>query len=133
MTSPRNLAIIAHVKNFIKSFLNRRSLSDLARDMLDSLAPDEWIVQYEHSEEGQTRQGRAMAVSLKRILAKARKEGVPLGIDTGVRYSLEEAYIDRQRFIAKICGRLDIEKTFTALAGMMLFGMVLILCALAAS
>ncbi len=124
--------MILLVKNIISAFINRRSLSDLARDMLDSLDPDLWLKEYEERDEGRTRTGRAMDASLKRILAKARKEGVPLGVDTGIRYSLEEAYIDRQRFIAKICGRLDLEKTVTGLAGLALLCMVLILIALAA-
>ncbi|MGN0909655.1 MAG: hypothetical protein ACI4NA_08530 [Succinivibrio sp.] len=125
--------IVCVKKNILKKLLARRSLMDLAREMLESLDPDEWLSEYEASEEGSSRSGRAMAGSLKRILAKARKDGVPLGVDTGIRYSLEEAYIDRQRFIAKVCQRLDLERTFTGLAGLALLCMVLILCALAMS
>lgn len=124
--------MISCVKNIISAMWNRRSLSDLVRDMLDSLDPDLWLSEYRQSEEGRTRGGRAMASSLERILAKARKEGVPLGVDTGIRYSLEEAYIDRQRFIARICGRLDLEKTAAGLAGLALLCAVLILLAIAA-
>ncbi|GEM_PF-4734872 len=121
------------VKNIISAIWNRRSLSDLVREMLDSLDPDLWLSEYRQSEDGRTRTGRAMAASLERILAKARKEGVPLGVDTGIRYSLEEAYIDRQRFIARICGRLEMEKTASGLAGLALLCLVLILCAVVSS
>ncbi|MDD6318591.1 MAG: hypothetical protein PUA61_07060 [Succinatimonas hippei] len=95
--------------------------------MLESFDPDQWLDDYEKSPSGATRRGRMMASSLKSVLAKAKDKGIPLGLDYGSHYTLEEAYLERQRFIAKVCGRLDLEKTITTLAGLMLLSMVLIL------
>lgn len=105
-------------------------LQNSVREMLNSLQPELYIQDLENDEELSERARKKIALKLRTILSQAKREQIPLGLTLAPYRTFEDAYLYRQRFIEKVCERLERERTFNLLLALMVTAMVIISAAL---
>lgn len=115
----------------ILGMLSTAKLCGQVRDLLNDPDPEEYLEQLGRSGDTQDPLLRRRLEALKKILAEARAHMVPLGVDPGEHSSLENAYLYRQRYIERVCQRIDFRHTAIMLIALLALGIVFILSAMA--
>ena len=109
----------------------RYSLVSDLRDALNDPDPEGRLVELLDRPHFPQSQQQKLKQLFDLALKKAADEHITLGVDLGTCLSLEDAYLLRNRFIARFCGRLESRQLLSrmvtlALAGLIIFSFVLI-------
>ena len=91
--------------------LTPAAVRDAILTVLNDLDPDTAAPEYVRALKLSPRRSRELLSRLRLEIARARKRGVPLGVETLNSSSLEDAYLVRQRYLGALSRRLEAYQT----------------------
>lgn len=103
----------------------RYSLVNDLRDALNDPDPEGRLVELLDRPHFSLSQQNRLKHHFDLAVKKANDDHIPLGVDLGTCLSMEDAYLLRNRFIAKYCNRLDNRQMRKRLTLLLLFGLII--------